>query len=541
MAQSPVFDLVLFGYRNDVARARTLGFLRGFPASSAGPTPPEDDVSVPQRVFAGLELEAAQRLCAQLEQLGAQVALIPVVTAEEPQRPDAGQHPVPPTPRPTDGVTIRPLTLLLVLLLGASLSLWQQPRRVQRSAPQRPAAMVEEPAPSVADSADEPNSAPPDVRAMPLASADDFREVVRQLEEALRYAPDDPTLTRKLQTVLLHWGVTDLAADRLDDASARLQEAAELGERAEVLSALGVTYWRQGDYAAATTSLEHALQLAPKDANAMLALAQVYLRQDKRPEAFDLLRRVKETGAGGPDLDKQLEQLGREVDAEWGFSQLQSRHFRVSFGDDQDTRSVHLILDVLEYAYDTVGEKLDTYPSERTEVVLYTQQDFHAVTRTPHWAGAAFDGRIKIPVRGLTEEQPDLRRIVRHEYAHSIVAQLAGVRCPVWLNEGVAVWAEEEEDGDHEGWARAQIAGQPLFSLRELTDSFTRLPAGRVQVAYAQSYLTVRALVDRYGARKIPVLLGGLPHNRSLEEAYSSTYPGDLAGFEQQVLRDLAG
>ena len=42
---------------------------------------------------------------------------------------------------------------------------------------------------------------------------------------------------------------------------------------------------------------------------------------------------------------------------------------------------------------------------EPTAVVLYTQRDFHAVTQTPDWAGAAYDGRIKLPVRGLSRLQ----------------------------------------------------------------------------------------------------------------------------------------
>ena len=539
MTQSPAFDLVLFGYRNDVARARTLDFLSRLPVSAAGPAPIEHDTSVPQRVFVGLNLEEAQRICAQLEQLGAQVALLPVAAPEGIPLPDTEPDL---SPHSKDEATVRPLTIVLVILLAASAYLWEHTGAGRRThAPRRPAAALGERAPSETEPIGEPTAARINAEALRLAQVGDFREAVLRLQAALRYAPDDRVLVKNLQTVLLNWAVTDLAADRLEDAGARLQQAAELGDRVEVLRTLGVTYVREGDYAQAAATLEHALQLAPTETNTMLALAEVYLKEDKRPEAFDLLRRVKDAGAGGPDLDKQLEQLGREVDAEWGFAELQSRHFLVSFGDDQDTRPVRLMLDVLESAYDTVGDKLEVYPNERTLVVLYTQQDFHAITRTPDWAGAAFDGRIKFPVRGLTEDDPDLRRIVRHEYAHSLVAQLAGWRCPVWLNEGVAVWAEEEEDGDHEAWAQAKIADQTLFSLDELAASFTRLPAERAQVAYAQSYLAVRALVDHYGARRIPLLLGTLRRARSLNEAFSATYPEDLAAFEQQLLRQLAG
>jgi tetratricopeptide (TPR) repeat protein len=534
MAVHPTFDVVLVGYRNDLARARTLEFLSRMHPAWPSLAPVDRAAPLPHRLFAALPGDEAQQIHAQLEEYGAQVALVGVAPADTPQGMPAALSPA----RSAGGGR---LTVLLLVLLGVTVYWARQPRpvRPRLAAPQPLAPHLQPlgPAPRIEESA----AAKLNADALQLAQAGQFRDAVQRLQEALRIAPDQPILTQNLQTMLFNWGVTDLASNRLDDAGDRFQQAAQLGERVEVLRALGVTYLRQGDLEHAASSLEQALQLAATDQSAMLALAEVYIREDRRPEAFDLLRRVKEAGAGGPELDKKLEQLSREVDAEWDFVQLQSRHFRVRFGDNQDTRTVRLMLDELEDAYDTVGAKLGAHPDERTPVVLYTQQDFHSITRTPDWAGAAFDGRIKIPVRGLSEDDPNLTRIVRHEYAHSLVAQGTGGHCPVWLNEGLAMWAEEEKDGDREPWAHEKIAGQTLFFLDELNGSFTQLPADRVEVAYAQSYLAVRSLVDRYGPRKIPALLSALGRSGNLSDAYAATYPGDLAGFEQQLLRQLAG
>jgi len=284
-----------------------------------------------------------------------------------------------------------------------------------------------------------------------------------------------------------------------------------------------------------------ALRLAPTHVNSLLMLGDIYLKQDRRAPALEVLQRAKEAGAHGPELDRMLGQLSREVDAEWDFVELQSRHFRVSFGDGEDRRTVKLLLDALEDAYDVVGAKFNYRPDDRTPVVLYTQSDFHGVTQTPDWAGAAFDGRIKIPVRGLTADDPNLPRVLRHEYAHSAIAQISGGHCPVWLNEGLAVWAEENDDADHTGWATRHVADKELFALAQLRDSFTTLPADRVEVAYAESYLAVRSLIDRYGARKIPAFLVALGRVHSVGEAFASVYPGDFSGFEQQLLRQLTG
>ena len=128
-----------------------------------------------------------------------------------------------------------------------------------------------------------------------------------------------------------------------------------------------------------------------------------------------------------------------------------------------------------------------------------------------------------------------LERTLRHEYGHVLVNQLSRGRAPVWLNEGVAIWCEEERDGDREDWAYRTLAGQVLFPLRELEGSFTRLPPERVHVAYAQSYLAVRALVDRSGGRSMRELLAALGEGKSLDEAFRDVYSRNLAGFESAV------
>jgi len=540
MVDGSLFDVLLLGYRNDVAQARTLEFLDRLQLLTLATTQVGRQIDLPQRLFTALDHEQAQRLRTALEACGAQVALVPVGGAAH-----AGATPPPveaPAPR---SHTSRVSTLLLGAALAATAYLWstsQGPLR-QPPLPPRATAPVDSVEPLTVGSAERaaPDPEPPRVDAPAPAAEHDFPDLVERLQNALRQTPDDPVLTRNLQTVLLNWGIANLAAEHLDEAAARLQAAAQLGERAEVLRALGITQLREGDYAAAASALERSLELVPNDSNALLALAEVYLKQDQRPQALDLLQRAQEAGVRNADLDKKVKQLSREVDAEWDFVQTESAHFRVSFADSEDARAVRVVLAALEEAYFTVGSKFEYYPADRTPVVLYTQQDFHNITQTPGWAGAAFDGRIKLPVRGLQADDSQLPRVIRHEYAHSLITPLSSGRAPLWLNEGLAVWAEETEEGERLAWAEQKIAGQELFTLAQLNGSFMQLPAARAEVAYAQSYLAVRALIDQYGARKIPALLTNVGKNRTLSDAFAATYPGDLASFEERWLRGLTG
>lgn len=372
-------------------------------------------------------------------------------------------------------------------------------------------------------------------KAVDLAQLAEYRAAAEQLEHARQLSPDDEVVKRNLQTVLLNWGTSELLSGHLDEAKDLLLRASALGERAEVLRVLGILLHKQRDFSGAAAVLEHTLQLLPRDGHVLLALGDSYLRQDKRQQAFDVLQRAHDVGMASPDLDTMLERLGREIDAEWDFVNLRTTHFQASFADTEEHGSVRLVLDGLEDAYTTVGRKFGHFPETSTPVVLYAQEDFHTATQTPDWAGGAFDGRIKVPLRGLVADDPGLTRSLRHEYAHSIIAALAGPACPVWLNEGLAVWAEEDEEGERQDWAWATVSRLGTFRFADLDRAFMSLPGNRVEGAYAQSYLVVHALADHYGNQGLRDFLDALRRNHDPEQALAELFGDSWTGLLESV------
>jgi tetratricopeptide (TPR) repeat protein len=531
------FDLVLFGYRNDVACARVLERLALLPPTPEGPAGIDRASALPQRLFASLPYSRAQQLVRELEQLGAQVALVPlspaaVAEAEGPNR-----------------ARLARWTIMLAIVLAVAVSArWLQraPTVSQElsalsstTAPEsdRPLAVIGRRDDGV-DEANDPAFAEAlelNAEAVELAARGDHVAAKDRLERAWRLVPTHPTIRLNLQNALLNAALHEIEQGHPNDALDRLFEAAELGERSDVRQAIGVAHLRAGQYEEAREHLERASEERVNDAGLWLALGETYLRGSDRVRALDALQRARDAGASSPELEKLLARLGREVDAEWDFSALESAHFRVSFAEGENRAAAQLVLDGLEDARSETAARLGVFPERVIEVVLYAAQDFHAITQTPDWAGGAYDGRIKVPVRGLEEDSPALARILRHEFMHSLVGQLSGDRCPVWLSEGLAVWAEEEGDGERRAWAEEVVHGARLFPLYELEGPFTSLAPPRALVAYAQSYLVVRELIDRHGTRRLVELLQEL-RARSVAGAFAAVYAGELADFERSVL-----
>ncbi|HEY8370681.1 MAG TPA: peptidase MA family metallohydrolase, partial [Thermodesulfobacteriota bacterium] len=204
--------------------------------------------------------------------------------------------------------------------------------------------------------------------------------------------------------------------------------------------------------------------------------------------------------------------------------------FTVSFeGGGTSEQAGYLVSLLLEEAYHAVGRRLEAYPDEPVHAVLYPRERFRDVTRSPDWAGAIYDGKIRLPIGGLTDRTEALRRVIAHEYTHALVHRLSRGRAPVWLNEGLAQLGEDAGiEAARDRFLAHVRAGGPVVSLRRLEGSFMGLGAAEAELAYLEALTATDFLVARYGpaaSRRILDRLGaGAPLAAAIEEVLSVSY-----------------
>ncbi len=209
----------------------------------------------------------------------------------------------------------------------------------------------------------------------------------------------------------------------------------------------------------------------------------------------------------------------RTPDLHNDFFQSQGSHFTVHFEGPQDHRLASRAIEVLEEAYSAIGTGLGIFPDGTLNVVLYTQQQFQDITHAPAWAAAAYDGTIRLPIRGALDHPEELRRVLFHELTHAMVQTVAPRRVPTWLNEGLAVMFEPAGVA----WARTRLgATDARLPFERLAANFHGLSADEAQLAYAQSAVAARALYELGGGYTVVAILrdlaGGRPFPAAFEE-----------------------
>jgi len=199
----------------------------------------------------------------------------------------------------------------------------------------------------------------------------------------------------------------------------------------------------------------------------------------------------------------------------------------------------HTITILLEEAYISVGGDFDYYIDEKVEAFLYGKERFRDITRSPSWAGAIYDGAIKIPAGGITEKTDLLEKVLFHEYTHAVVHRLSRGRAPMWLNEGIAQYEEGKRQELYKPILKKILGGGHEISLRSLEGSFLTLNQENAAAAYLLSLSATEYLVREFGVTAIRYILDELGEGSSLEEALSSVIYTSYDDLEKNWLLSL--
>ena len=322
---------------------------------------------------------------------------------------------------------------------------------------------------------------------------------------ALQALPADPGRTG--------WEAIQRGDGEKAAAAFRAQLAVNPGD-SRALTGAGLAAHLTGRADEAIRYLKRALQANPENVQASYALGQIAYAQGDLDLAIKSYERVVKIAPGSPSVYRQLEDWKKEASLHSTFAARPTARFNVMFEGAAQQAVATRVSNALEAAYARVGRTINTYPPDTVTAILYTGQQFHDITKSPAWAAAAYDGRIRIPVLGALKDPAELDRVVTHEFVHAVMHQMYP-RVPGWLNEGLATFLE---GGDH-SWLVARLrSADGMIPLARLTEAFHTLDGPDAAVAYAQSYVGARVLSERLGAN-LPVFLQYVSNGTPLDQA----------------------
>src|ERR1700733_11778359 len=291
---------------------------------------------------------------------------------------------------------------------------------------------------------------------------------------------------------------------------------------------------RESEFTAAMEPLDHARRIEPDSADVAKLMGWAYYGANKLDQAVAEWKRAQQLRPD-EEVASALAKAERDRQEEAGYREGETSHFSLKYSGAAAPDLASAILHVLEDHFRDLESQLDYTPPERIGVILYTNEAFADITRAPGWAGAINDGRIRVPVQGLTSVTNDLSRVLKHELTHSFVGQKTRGRAPTWLQEGLAQWMEGRRSRDAAS-ALVQIADKKAAEpFGQMEGSWMGLSGDSATYSYAWSLAAVESIIREGGMGDIEKLLDHIATEPSTELALRDSLRMSYADLAQQT------
>jgi tetratricopeptide (TPR) repeat protein len=378
-------------------------------------------------------------------------------------------------------------------------------------------------------------------QARELMSRGEYDKALDELKSGVSLYPYDEQLRHDLAQAYVQLAQRDMKLSRYAQAADYFGQARDLLPGSKELGLMrGIALYLDKNYDAARSEFAN----DGDGAEPLFYLGRISYDTGDLPGALALWRRGLELDPAHKGIRAMIDKAERELPVESKMDKGFSSMFDLSFDAELPKGLAAEVLDALESAYNTVGADLGLFPTTRIPVLLYTKADYSSVTAGPDWSGGLYDGKIRLPVGGITKVPQQMRGIIFHEFTHVVIAEITHGNIPTWLNEGLAeIEGRKEFNHPNAELSRAAKDGR-LLSLTTLSGSFSSMGGGEAGLAYQQSYSLADFMVSRYGWYAVQGILKSLGERATIEAAvakalanWSLDLPGVVREWRQSLSR----
>ncbi|MBI4372725.1 MAG: hypothetical protein HY585_03245 [Candidatus Omnitrophica bacterium] len=242
-----------------------------------------------------------------------------------------------------------------------------------------------------------------------------------------------------------------------------------------------------------------------------------------------------------PRLREKLERLSREEEIDKNYQQYSDEHFIIRYQRDREFEG-SAIREYLRAAYRDISQSFGFYPKNKIPVLFYEREEFEALYgKLPHWLAAMYDGKIRLPVYTGGRTETDLKAFIYHELTHAFALNLSEMKCPNWLNEGLAQYFENQVRPIQMRGLELAVQNKSLISTDELLfKEFYKVPShDTVTLYYLEVFSLTTEMINRFGMYKMKVLLAELGRGQSVFEAFEKVFGRSFKDFSGEWQRDL--
>jgi tetratricopeptide (TPR) repeat protein len=327
-------------------------------------------------------------------------------------------------------------------------------------------------------------------RGVMLSKRGEYPKALKLLEKARELAPGDSLIGENLKAVYFNFGVSQIH-------QGKYQEALELSGRG--------------------------LSLLPEEPALLYARAEAWYGLGLNDSCLSCIGRAYDLNPRDSAISGLLGDLDHRCRQEDGLESSRTGYFDIRFEGGENREMADKILFLLEGIRDKQGALFGWQAQRNISVILYNNRQFSDITSLASWAGAAFDGKIRVPVANYREDQEILERVLTHEFVHALLFEIGGRKFPGWFNEGLAQYQEGQRAVNH-----------VYLPLSQLSGSFMTLKREDAQYAYRASLSAVSFLIEDNGWDMVRLFVDKMGQGGDFKVVFKGSFNMTVEQFDQK-------
>jgi len=337
--------------------------------------------------------------------------------------------------------------------------------------------------------------------------AHDYLSAIRYLENAVNLPDKNETVFRNLIYAYVEYGMDQINRGQLSTASAYPDKAMQLHPADTVSKSAvarffftrGSEYYKTKKYTDAEKDLQKALSLKPNSVSVLVLLGEIAYINQRLSVAEKYWTDANRYSQGSGETARLLLKLKKQSSTEQNFRQVQGDVFEIHYNQAVVHEEVFDIRQHLMDCYREIGQDLSCFPEHTIIVLLYEEKEFRGLLNVREQIAGLYDGKIRIPVNYKKYPLSYLKQILRHEYTHALLYDIAGSHCPVWLHEGLAVFEEKADRSSELSLVKKAIRTGNALTFTQLGSQSAWNRSDIAPQSYSQAYAIVNYIIDRWG------------------------------------------
>lgn len=236
----------------------------------------------------------------------------------------------------------------------------------------------------------------------------------------------------------------------------------------------------------------------------------------------------------GDDVTRSDESTVTYLDPSQDWTVVTSATVDVYWQDADSTSDADPVIAAVEGSLATLSARFDIHTERPLRIVLFHNRNTFKDALPPgsaEWIGGqahtTLDVFVASMIPGSTSE---VRRLVPHEVVHLALAQETAnpwTSPPQWLDEGLAVYMQDQVDEDMRDALDEAVDDGELIPLPALQSAFP-WDADRAILSYAESWSVVDYLIETYGDVGMAALIDAIGASETGEEAVLTAFGRSL-------------